>query len=189
MYSSGTPIFVPNLFPNSYYNTRYAIAIVPLIAFAAAAMVASAPPRLRLPAAIVIAAVPLIFWRNQTPICWKESEVNSVARRAWTAQAAQFLAENYHPGDGILFPFGDLTGALREAGIPLREGVHEGNGPLWLASITRPDLFLRQGWVLGFAGDDATTAALRADRRGRRYVLRKRIIVKGAPVVELYQRQ
>ena len=27
-------------------------------------------------------------------ISWKESEVNSVARRAWTAQAASFLAAN-----------------------------------------------------------------------------------------------
>jgi hypothetical protein len=189
MHSSGTPIFVPNLFPNSYYNTRYAMAIVPLIAFAAAAIVASMPRRWRLPTAIVLAAVPLIAWRNQTPICWKESEVNSTTRRAWTGEAARFLADNYRPGDGIFFPFGDLTGVLREAGIPLRESVHEGNGPLWLAATIRPDLFLRQTWVLGFAGDDATTSALRADRRGRRYQLRKRIIVKGAPVVELYQRQ
>jgi hypothetical protein len=189
MYSSGTPIFVPNLFPNSYYNTRYAMAIVPLVAFAAAAIVASLPRQVRLPAAILIAAVPVIAWRGQTPICWRESEVNSIARRAWTAEAGHFLAENYRPGSGIFFPFGDLTGVLREAGIPLRESVHEGSGPAWLAAIVRPDLFLRQEWVLGFAGDDATTAALRADRRGRRYQLRKRIIVKGAPVVELYQRQ
>jgi hypothetical protein len=189
MYSSGTPIFVPNLFPNSYYNTRYAMAMVPLIAFAAAAIVASLPRRLRLSAAIVIAAVPLLAWRNQTPICWKESEVNSVARRAWTAEAGQFLAENYRPGDGILFPFGDLTGVLRVAGVPLRESIHEGNGPAWIAPLARPDLFLRCEWVLGFAGDDATTAALRAGRRGHRYLLRKTIIVKGAPVVEIYQRQ
>ena len=79
---------------------------------------------------------------------------------------------------------------LREAGIPLRESVHmKATG----RSGSRPSLGLscscvRDG-VLGFAGDDATTAALRADRRGRRYVLRKRIIVKGAPVIELYQRQ
>jgi hypothetical protein len=165
------------------------MAIVPLIALAAAAIVASMPRRVRLPAAILIAAVPLIAWRDQTPICWKESEVNSIARRAWTAEAGHFLAENYRSGGGIFFPFGDLTGVLREAGIPLRESVHEGNEPAWLAAIVRPDLFLRQEWVLGFAGDDATTAALRADRRGRRYQLRKRIIVKGAPVVELYQRQ
>ncbi len=189
MYSSGTPIFVPNLFPNSYYNTRYAMAIVPLIAFASAAIVASLPRRLHLPVAIAIAGVPLIAWRGQVPICWKESEVNSVARRAWTSEAARFLAENYRPGDGILAPFGDLTGILREAGIPLRESVHEGNGPAWVAALARPDLFLREQWVLGFAGDDATTAALRAGRRGRHYELRKTIIVKGAPVVELYQRQ
>ncbi len=36
MHSSGTPIFVPVLWPNSWYNTRYAIAVLPLAAFAAA---------------------------------------------------------------------------------------------------------------------------------------------------------
>jgi len=189
MHSSGTPIFVPDLFPNSYYNTRYAMAMVPLIAFAAAALVAIAPKHLRLPAAVAIAALPLIAWIHDSPITWKESEVNSIARREWTQQAAQFLAANYRHGSGILFPFGDLTGVLREAGIPLREGLHEGNGAAFLAAIMRPDLFLNEEWAIGFAGDTVTTAVLRADRRGRRYQLRARIIVKGSPIVEIYQRQ
>ena len=37
MHSSGTPIFVPTLWPHSWYNTRYALAVLPLAAFAAAA--------------------------------------------------------------------------------------------------------------------------------------------------------
>lgn len=191
MHSSGTPIFVPDLFPNSYYNTRYALAMVPLAAFAAGAIVTWVPTYARLLAAVVIGLLPLqgAVGAAHPPICWRESEVNSVARRAWTAEAAQFLVQNYRPGSGILFPFGDLAGVLREAGIPLREVVHEGNGPAYLAAVKRPDLFLREEWVMGFAGDEVTTAALRADRHGRRYQLRKTIIVKGAPVVELYQRQ
>ena len=88
-----------------------------------------------------------------------------------------------------MFPFGDLTGVLREAGIPLEEGLHEGNGPAWTAAAVRPDLFLHEQWILGFAGDDATTAALRAGRRGKQYQLMKQIIVKGAPVVEIWKRQ
>jgi hypothetical protein len=182
MHSSGTPIFVPTLWPNSYYNTRYAIAIVPLAAFGAAAL---ASRRWMIP---VVALAGAASWIG-TPICWKESEVNSTARREWTHQAADYLASNYRHGSGILFPFGDLTGVLREAGIPLREGLHEGNGPAWTAAATRPDFFLHEEWILGFAGDDATTAALRANRRGRHYQLMKQIAIRGAPVVEIWKRK
>ena len=48
MYSSGgTPIHVPGLWPHSYYNTRYGLAALPLLAFAAAALVLAVPPRIR----------------------------------------------------------------------------------------------------------------------------------------------
>lgn len=191
MYSSGTPVFVPNLWPNSYYNTRYAIAMLPLAAFAGAALVAIIPRSMRLGAALALAAIPAAWWmvENQAPICWKESEVNSAARREWTRQASEFLAANYRPGSGIIFPFGDLTAVLRQAGIPLRDALHEGNTAEWLAEMSRPELALHEGWALVFAGDDVSRAVLRADRRGNHYELRRRIIVKGAPVVEIYQRQ
>jgi hypothetical protein len=182
MRSSGTPLFVPTLWPNSYYNTRYAVAILPLAAFAASSLAAK---KWMIPVIIAVAAT---SWIGR-PICWKESEVNSIGRRDWTHQAAEFLSANYQRGSGIMFPFGDLTGALREAGIPLREGLHEGNGPAWTAAVVRPDLFLHEEWILGFAGDDATTAALRADRRGKHYVLMKQIVVKWAPVVEIWKRR
>src|SRR5436190_423953 len=72
--------------------------------------------RLRLPAAMILvlgAAVPWAVETNWPPsICWKESEVNSVARRAWTHEAAAYLAANYAPGSGVIYSFGDLTGVL-----------------------------------------------------------------------------
>ena len=71
-------------------------------------------------------------------ITWKESQVNSEARRAWTAQAASFLKANYRHGDGIMFSFGDLTGVLREAGIPLRESLYDGNNPQFLGYPRAP---------------------------------------------------
>jgi hypothetical protein len=42
-------------------------------------------------------------------------------------------------------------------------------------------------WALAFSGDEVATAVLRAHRYGKNYELRKQIIVKGAPVVEIYQ--
>jgi hypothetical protein len=190
MHSSGTPIFIPSLAPYSWYNTRYAIAAVPFAAFAAGALVTRFPDRLQVKAALILAIAITGVWTFGGPpsICWKESEVNSEARRAWTAQAASFLAREYRPGSGVVFPFGDLTGVLREAGIPLREGLHEGNRAAFDAAMARPDLLLRHAgsveWGLAFSGDTVDRALQKAG-----YTLRREIMVEGAPVVNIYHRE
>jgi hypothetical protein len=190
MHSSGTPIFVPDLPPYGWYNTRYAIAAVPFAAFTAGALVTLVPGHFRLRTSIVLALAIAGAWvfKASSPISWKESEVNSEARRVWTAQAASFLAQEYRPGSGIIFPFGDLTGVLREAGIPLREGLHEGNGAAFDAAMARPNPLLQEAglveWGLAFSGDPVDIALQKAG-----YVLRKQIVVKGAPVVEIYHRE
>jgi hypothetical protein len=190
MHSSGTPIFVPDLPPYGWYNTRYAIAVVPFAAFAAGALVTLVPGRLQVRASIFLVLAMAAVWgfRGSSSISWKESEINSEARRDWTAQAASFLAREYRPGSGIIFPFGDLTAVLREAGIPLREGLHEGNGVAFDSAMARPDLLLREGglveWGLAFSGDSVDSALQKAG-----YTLRRHIVVKGAPVVEIYHRE
>src|SRR5580704_6851348 len=189
MHSSGTPIFVPTLWPFSWYNTRYAVAVMPLAAFAARAFASSQRWGAVLAAAVVVVGSGIVLKGAFLSICWKESEVNSVARRAWTHQAAEFLNHNYQPGSGILFSFGDLTGVLREAGIPIREGLHDGNHPQWDAVMARPDLVLNEEWALALAGDQISVLLSKAETRGVHYELRKRIQVEGAPVVEIYQRQ
>ena len=47
MHSGGTPIFVPSLWPFSYYNTRYALAALPLLAIAGGSLVLLGPQRFR----------------------------------------------------------------------------------------------------------------------------------------------
>jgi hypothetical protein len=190
MHSSGTPIFVPDLSPFGWYNTRYAVAAILFAAFAAGALVTLVPGRFQARTSIILALVIAGVWglSDSSSISWKESEVNSEVRRAWTAQAASFLAREYRAGSGIIFPFGDLTGVLREAGIPLREGLHEGNGVAFSAAMARPDLFLAKvgsvEWGLAFSGDPVDAALKKAG-----YVLRKQIVVKGAAVVEIYHRE
>jgi len=187
MHSSGTPLFVPTLWPHSWYNTRYALAALPLAALAAAGVVAILPAKLHaLAAALLVVAVAASWALAGAPLSWKESAVNSAARRAWTGQAAAYLAANYQPGDGIIYSFGDLSGVLREAGIPLREGLHQGNRPSWDAAVLRPDLFFHEEWALAVAGDKVDEAV---NKLGPRYQLKKRIMVEGAPAVDIYKRQ
>ncbi len=192
MHSGGTPIYIPALWPHSWYNTRYALAALPLVAFTGAALVASLPRHWRMATGVLLTIGTLVgLAQNPTGMfaCWKESEVNSVARREWTHQAAAYLADHYKPGMGIIFAFGDLTGVLRAAEIPLIEGLHEGNHPSWDSAIARPELFLHEEWALSISGDTISQVIARTAASGPHYQLRKQVIVKGAPVIEIYQRR
>jgi hypothetical protein len=116
-------------------------------------------------------------------ICWKESADGSEQRRAWTSNAASFLKNSYASGAGVFFSFGDLTGALRQAGIPIHEGLYQDNTAAWDAAIARPDLFLHEDWALARSGDAVAQAAKKAG-----YRLHWRWPEKGDAVVELYRR-
>jgi hypothetical protein len=197
MHSGGTPIYVPTLWPFSYYNTRYALTALPLLAIAGGCLVLVVSERWRPWLAVAIlsaAATPwLIQPRPSDWVVWKESQINSRNRRAWTQVAARALAPIYHSGSGsgtgIVTSFGDLTGILRAAGIPLHEALYDGDEPEWMAATTRPDLFLHEEWALAVAGDTVATAIQKASMKsGPHYHLVQSIKVKGAPVVEIYKR-
>jgi len=193
MHGSGTPIFIPDRWPHSYYNARYGLAALPLSAGAAAAFVAAWPRGAQWPLMWVLTFCSLVPWlaypRPQNWVSWKEAQVNSVDRRAWTYPAAEYLRQHYRRGDGILASFGDQTGIFTAAGIPLKEVLHDGNGPAWFAAIARPDLFLHETWVVVREGDRAGEAIRKlAPVRHPRYVLKQSIRVKGAPTIEIWRR-
>jgi hypothetical protein len=192
MYGSGTPIFVPQLWPHGHYNTRYGLAVLPLLAMGAAGLVALMPYRARGPVAAALVAAVTLPWlaypKLDNLICWKESKVNSDARRAWTSQAAEIFKSSIRPGDEIFMCFGDLTGILRNAEIPLRRTVHEGDDPLFNAATGRPDLFLWQQWAVAISADAVSTAIAKAQKNGPRYQLVRTITVPGASPIEIYHR-
>jgi hypothetical protein len=191
MHSSRAPIFVPELWPHSYYNTRYGMVWLPFAALCSAALISAVPGRFRAPAAMLLLIAALAPWAKldgASVVTWKESQVNSVARRAWTREAARILAAGYRPGSGIFTTFSDITGIYRMARIPLRETLTEGNGPLYLGPSQRPDLFLREEWAVVFGGDPVQTAINRANRAGPYYMVTARIALNNAPVVEIWRR-
>jgi len=193
LYSSGTPVFLPHLWPYAYYNTRYAVAVLPLAAFAAAGLAAMAPLRIRKWAALAAVVTGVSPWLvNPGPeswICWKEAQVNWNGRRAAFDQAAAFLRANYRPGSGLILTFADLADVARRAGIRFGDLLHEDNGIAWYAAASRPDLFLGEPWAVAYSGDRIATAIARAARRGPRYDCVGIIAEKGAPVIEIYRRR
>jgi len=113
--------------------------------------------------------------------------VNSSARRAWTGQAAAFFQAEYRPGDGVFTSFGDQAEIYRQAGIPLKDALHEGNGLIWQAARANPELFLWQKWVVAISGDAISNSMQKAVLRGRNIHRVKIIKVSGAPPIEIYR--
>lgn len=188
--SASTPIFIPTLWPNTYYNSRYGIAMVALWAFAAGAIVLLIPQRWRRSALLLplISIAPwLILPSKNNWICWKESEANSIARRAWTTTAAQFFGAHYQRGQGVLAASGtgDVAGIFCRTGIPLRDAVDIGNGPLWMANEARPDLLHQALWAVAQAGDPVAKAL---DATSLPYQVVDQIQVQGAPTLKVYRR-
>ena len=187
MHSSGNPIFLPTFWKGSYYNTRYGIAVVPLAAFAAGAIVFALPQkakRLGLVLPLLCLAPWLAHASKDDWICWKESQVNSVSRRAWTGAGAKFLLAHYRLGQGILAGFGDVPGIFCQAGIHLQETLNIGNGPEWSATTTRPDLVHRELWAVAREGDFLWQAL----KDSKVYVPVEEIRADKAPTLIIYRR-
>jgi len=193
MHSGAVPIFMPHLWPFSYYNTRYGLAVLPFLALASAALVTAVPQRMRPGFAILLVGSALVPWlAHPAPerwITWAESRANSEGRRAWMREAAQFLAPRFVIGTGIISSSGDdFFGIYRVMGIPLRETFSICNGLPWEATLARPDLFLWQEWAVVRRGDPVDTAVRRAARHGIRYRLELTIEKKDEPVIQIYRR-
>lgn len=197
LHGTGAEIHVPGLWPEAYYNTRYGLALYPLLVLGAGALVAVAPLRLRTAAAVLTVGAAVAPWllypRAANWVVWKEGQVNSIARHDWTEQAALYLTAHHRPGEGILAPFSDVSGIFCRARIPLRNVLHDGNHPAWDAAFARPDLFLFEEWVV--AQDGTPTAAMmeslprHANPRKPVYRCVKIIEVAHAPALRIYRRQ
>jgi hypothetical protein len=192
VYGGASPIFVPTLWPGSYYNTRYAAGALPLLLLGAAALIAALPERFQKRAAVVIVLAAIVPWlaypHANNWVVWKESEVNSVARRAWTSQAADYLRANYRKRDGILISAGDPFGIIREAGLHLRDTLHIGNGPHVFGTLMRPDLFMWEEFAVGISADEVSSAMMKDMKTASRYKLVQTLHENNGPVVEIYRR-
>ncbi|MEZ5401275.1 MAG: hypothetical protein R2729_16515 [Bryobacteraceae bacterium] len=189
LHGAGTPVFVPTLWPNTYYNVRYGIAAIPLLALGGAAIVAALPKKFEPAAAALAVVVSAAAWAGTAPGDWvarKEPDVNSAPRRAYTVEAAAYLRDHYR-GGGIFAGFGDLAGIFRTAGIPFREAIHEGNGMDWMAAIAMPQRFLRAEWALVREGDAADKAIRSLGPGGRRYRLERRVTAPNTAAIKIYR--
>jgi hypothetical protein len=178
------PVFVPNLWPWSYYNTRYGTALLPAIAvFLAICLVVlmRAPRRPALqPAVLVllIAAVGASYTSayfqphrrghyqlagepERGPVVWREGKVIAFSRGPFEHQLARQIQTL--PADSrLLMSVAWYPGALQYARIHLRRVINEGNskpletGGLWNDALAHPAT--SADFVIAMDGDPVAAA-------------------------------
>lgn len=159
------PIFIPQLWPHSYYNSRYGMEM--LAALAVFGMLAAAwgerwlrerqplAGRLLQPVVLLLIVLNTIGMMYQVPLVLKEAQVNSVTRVAFEKALAQII-DGLPPGSQILMYNSNFVGALQDAGIPLRQTVNEEDRDSWQAALKAPAK--HAAFVIAIAGDAVSKA-------------------------------
>ncbi len=170
------PIFIPQLYPHSFYNSRYGVEMLPMFAvFTAYALCelvkyagVTRPALERLlervaqPVALMLVVVNLIVMLHQTPLVLKEGMVNSRGRLAIDEPLARQLML-FRPGMPILMENNDRVGALQAAGIPLKQTIGPSDYYGWRAAMADPSG--TAAYVVS-VGDDAISQAVKAHPEG-----------------------
>ncbi|HEY2038261.1 MAG TPA: glycosyltransferase family 39 protein [Edaphobacter sp.] len=159
------PIFIPPLFPHSYYNSRYGVEMLPAFAifgFIAVGWLqqrwAGSQPlaaRLMTPIALLLIALNTIVMMYKVPLVLKEAMVNSTTRIAFEQALANEL-KTFPPGVPILMYNSDHVGALQRAGIPLKQTLSETDYDSWKAALADPAKYA--AYVVAIEGDPVAAA-------------------------------
>jgi hypothetical protein len=159
------PIFIPPLWPHSYYNSRYGMEMLPaLVVFSVLIMdwaqirwSKSRPLTARFfqPVALLLIAVNAVCMMRHLPVVLKEAVVNSTTRVAFETALAREL-KDLPTGVPILMYNSDHVGALQDAGLPLRQTVNEGDYDSWKAALAAPAE--HAAYVVAIAGDQVSSA-------------------------------
>jgi 4-amino-4-deoxy-L-arabinose transferase-like glycosyltransferase len=157
---SSVPIFIPQLWPHSYYNARYGMELLPALAvftFLAAEWVQqhwlnsqSILSRLFQPLVLVLIVLNTVVMVRFVPLVLKEGIVNSTTRIALETAIAREL-QSFQPDVPILMSTSDHIGALQNADIPLRRTLNEGDYVTWKAALDAPAE--HAAYVIAIVGD------------------------------------
>ncbi len=141
------PIFIPQLYPHSFYNSRYGLEMLPALTiflgfalYKIAGFVKMKQPvvaQAMQPLVLMLAVLNLLFMLHSIPLVLKEAMVNSRGRLAMETPLAEQLAM-VPPGEPILMDNSNYVGALQTAGIPLKQTIGPADYYGWRAATADP---------------------------------------------------
>ena len=168
MYSvsyGSVPIFIPQLYPHAFYNSRYGMEMLPglvlftfiTVAWLERTWTATRPLLVKLLPRIMlgVAALNSVAMMYFVPLVLKEGIVNAATRMPFESSIARQL-ESFPQGVPILMHNSDHIGAIQQSGIPLKQMLSENDYDSWKAALSDPAV--KAGYVVAIAGDPVDDA-------------------------------
>ena len=163
------PIFIPQLWPQSYYNARYGMEMLPALALYGAlagerldlwlrtqtAGWAKVGARLWQPLAMVLCAANCVAMMYMIPLVLKEGIVNARTRVPFERALATTL-EEFPPNAPVLMSTSAHVGAVQVAGRDLKSMVSENDEVAWEKALADPAH--NAAYVIAMAGDPVSKA-------------------------------
>lgn len=192
MARASIPLYVPTLFPHTYYNLRYGIEMLPAVALFSSFLVASrASARgravlLAVALAVIVgqAGLNLSEGAMQLPVV-KESVLNTPCQSQRQRALIRFFRAHYD-GERLLVALGKWPCLMPSSEIPFHKTVSESNRKIWRQLRQDPGKWVE--WIVRGEGDsvDELMRAYPAAFNG--FTLVERDEAPGEGWVEIYRR-
>lgn len=189
------PIFIPQLWPHSFYNARYGMEMLPALAvygaFAAErvelwlrAREGAGPhwiAKVAQPVVLMLCVVNTIVMMHETPLVLKEAIVNARTRMSLEKEIA-FTIEGFPQDVPLMMSINDHVGAAQVAGRPLKTIVSENDDVAWKKALADPAH--NAGYIVAI-DKDPVAAAVKAHPQGLAEL--DVICTTGQPCARIYQ--
>jgi hypothetical protein len=186
------PLYVPTLFPFTYYNLRYGAEMVPAVAlFPAFLLPRDLPQRLRY--GLLAFFVVVLAWQSYSLLTRgagelavvKEGILNTPCRSRRQQAVIRFLRQHYN-GQRVLVASGKWPCVMPEAGIPYGNTISEMNRRYWRA--LQPDAGNWVEWIIRGDGDTVDELMRAYPQAFRDFELVERDSFPGEGGVEIYRK-
>jgi hypothetical protein len=163
------PIFIPQLWPHSYYNARYGMEMLPALSLYGALAAeqfdvwlrnktdgwARVGARFWQPLAMMLCVANCIAMMYKVPTVLKEGIVNATTRVPFEHSLAMTL-EQLPPDEPTMMATSAHIGAVQVAGRSLRSMVTENDNDSWVAALADPAG--KAAYVIAMEGDPVASA-------------------------------
>ncbi|HUI43725.1 MAG TPA: hypothetical protein VL523_17320 [Terriglobia bacterium] len=201
MAHSSVPIYVPTLFPHTYYNLRYGLEMLPAAALLPSFLVsARLPARVRTGVVAVVMAILAVQFGSRIKAgaveigTVKESLLNTPCHTR-TAEALIDLLKRSYAGGTILMGMGKYPCVLPTLGIPYRQALTESNRPYWTKLRLGPagwppgPPFTSLAWILRTDSDPVDELMRAYPDAFRQFTLVETYRFPGEDTVRVYRRE
>lgn len=165
MAHAAIPIYVPSLYPFTYYNLRYGIEMLPAVAIFPSFLLSA---RLTLRARILLLALLLATLTGQgiallahgaRNLAVVQEGIRNNPCRSKPQQTLISFFRSHYDGQTILVAAGKWPCMMPELGIPYRKTLSEANSPFWKQLPQGPPSWV--GWIIR-GNDDVVDELMRA---------------------------